>query len=92
MKMVFRKIFWPILRVFERNAPAQGYRPLNRKILLFVGILFLMLTGISFYFVIAAAVMGGLIPVIGFLVAGTVCLVVALLGSDGAVVKIWGSR
>jgi hypothetical protein len=52
----------------------------------------LLLTGVSLYFVIAAAVIGGLIPVIGFLVAGTVCLVVALLGSDGAVVKIWGSR
>jgi hypothetical protein len=92
MKMVFRKLFWPILRIFERDAPAQGYRPLNRKILLFVGILFLILTGISLYFVIAVAVAGGLIPAIGFFIAGTTCLVVGLLGSDGAVVKIWGSR
>lgn len=92
MKTVFRKIFWPILRIFERDAPALGYRPLNRKILLFVGLLFLLLTAVSLYFVIAAAVIGGLIPVIGFFIAGTVCLVVALLGSDGAVVKIWGSR
>ncbi|WP_438952588.1 hypothetical protein [Porticoccus sp.] len=92
MKTVFRKIFWPILRFFERNASAQGYRPLNRKILLSVGILFWILTGISLYFVISAAVIGGLIPVIGFFIAGTICLVVALLGSDGAVVKIWGNR
>lgn len=92
MKTVFRKIFWPILRIFERDAPAQGYRPLNRKILLLVGILFLVLTAISLYFVVVSGVMGGLIPVVGFSVAGTICLVVALLGSDGAVVKIWGSR
>ena len=92
MKTVFRKIFWPILRIFERDAPEQGYRPLNRKILFFVGILFWLLTAVSLYFVISAGVIGGLIPVIGFFVAGTICLVVALLGSDGAVVKIWGNR
>lgn len=92
MKDLFRKLCWPILRLFETGQEARGYRPSHRKILLAVGILFLFLSSFSLYLGIAAALSGAAIPVSVFSVVSLVCIVVALLGSDAAVARIWGSR
>jgi hypothetical protein len=92
MKALFSRLFWPILAIFETGRPAQGYRPSHRKILIAVGVLFSFLCGVSVYFGVTADMMGALIPSLIFFAVSLVCLVVALLGSDAAVARIWGSR
>lgn len=49
MKAVLTRLFWPILSFFERGENPENYRPSHRKILLAVGFLFLVLSGISFF-------------------------------------------
>ena len=91
MKDTLRKLFWPILKPFEKGNGPFAYKPLNRKILLAVGRLFLVLA----LAVLAIAPRNGpgfLIPVLVFGGVGLVGLVVGLLGSDRAVSNIWGSR
>ena len=92
MKAFFTRLFHPILSLFETDEPAAGYRPSHRKILLVVGVLFLFLTGVSVYFGLTADLMGALIPSVVFFSVSLVSLVVALLGSDSAVARIWGTR
>ena len=50
MKDIFRKLFWPILCFFEKGGSVEGYRQSHRKILLVVGFLFLVLSGVAFLF------------------------------------------
>ncbi|KPP98017.1 hypothetical protein [Marinobacter sp. HL-58] len=92
MKEVLRKVFWPILLFFEKGESAEGYRPSHRKILLAVGLLFLVLSGVSLLAALVAETLGALFPIILFFVIGLVCLVVGFLGSDSAVARIWGNR
>lgn len=92
MKDVLRKLFWPILFFFEKGGSAEGYRPSHRKILLAVGFLFLILSGISLFFSVVAETLSALFPIVLFFVISLVCFVVGLLGSDSAVARIWGSR
>jgi hypothetical protein len=92
MKDVFRKIFQPILNIFESGNDEYNYKASHRKILLAVGVLFLFLSTASAYFAISSAQFGGLIPVAVFFGIGFVCEVVGLLGTDRAVAKMWGSR
>lgn len=94
-KDVFRKVFWPILCVFEKGdkeASAEGYRPSHRKILFVVGFLFFVLSMVTLFFVMMTGTLGGLFPVTVFSFISLVCAVVATLGSDSAVAKIWGSQ
>lgn len=92
MKDVFRKVFWPILAFFEKGGNAEGYRPSHRKILLAVGFLFFVLSGVSLFFSIFAETLSALFPIVLFFVISLVCFVVGLLGSDSAVARIWGVR
>jgi hypothetical protein len=92
VKDVLRKVFWPILAFFEKGGSAEHYRPSHRKILLVVGFLFLVLSGISLFFSIVAETFSALLPIVLFFVISLVCFVVGLLGSDSAVARIWGSR
>nr|WP_284048067.1 hypothetical protein [Marinobacter sp. ATCH36] len=87
-----RKVFWPILFFFEKGSHAEGYRPSHRKILLVVGLLFLVLSGVSLFFSIFAQTLSALLPIVLFFVISLVCFVVGLLGSDSAVARIWGTR
>ena len=91
MKDTFRKLFWPLLKPFERGDGPFAYKSLNRKILLAVGILFLALAA-AVLLIAPRDGLGFLIPVLVFGGVGVVGLVVALLGSDRAVSNIWGSR
>lgn len=92
MKTKMRNFFSPILDMFESGEGEYIYKPSQRKILLAVGVLFIFLACISFYFVIGAAQFGGLIPGLVFLTVGVVCEIVGLLGSDRAVARIWKNR
>ena len=92
MRSTLRQLFWFVLRYFESGEQACNYKPLNRKILVVVGVLFSALGVISVYFALGQTQVGYLIPVIVFFAVAFVCLVVGLLGSDRAVANIWGNR
>jgi len=92
MKDQLRKIFSPILNIFENHEGPYNYKPLHRKILIVIGILF---SGLAIGVIFLApdeAGIGALFPVIVFLTAGIISLIVGLLGSDRAVARIWGNR
>lgn len=92
MRDVFIKLFWPILSFFEKGGSAEGYRPSHRKILFAVGFLFFVLSMATLFFVMITGTFGALFPVIVFFVISLVCAVVAVLGSDSAVARIWGNQ
>jgi len=92
MKNLLTKLCWPILASFEKSEGEYVYKPLNRKILIVLGVLFLALTiGIAFV-VINTQNWAGFLPVIIFGAVGVVCIVVGTLGTERAVAKIWGSK
>lgn len=87
-----QKLFWPILKPFEQGESAYNYKPLNRRILLILGCLFLFL---SLSVLVVAPKDRGLaylLPVIVFGSVGFVSLIVGTLGSDRAVSRIWRNR
>lgn len=92
MKKTLRKIFLPILRIFETGEGEYSYKKSHRSILLIVGVLFLFLSAGSAASAISSSQMGGIIPFLVFFLVGLVCEVVGLLGSNRAVAKIWGSK
>lgn len=92
MKNLLRRIFLPVLNVLESGEGAYSYRESHRKILIFVGGLFLVLSIVSGTAAIYAAQIGGVLPCLLFFLIGLVCIVVGLVGSDRAVAKIWGSK
>lgn len=91
MKDPLQKIF-PILNIFENDEEPYNYKSIHRKILIVIGILFSCLAIGVFFIAPAEAGLGILFPVIVFLAAGIVSLVVGFLGSDRAVAKIWRNR
>ncbi|UCD33327.1 MAG: hypothetical protein JSV38_05515 [Desulfobacterales bacterium] len=92
MKTQLRRLFWFILQYFEKGNEPYNYKPLNRKILVIVGFLFIGLSTVTLYLSIDAEGYGYLIPVIVFFGVGFVSITVGFLGSDRAVSKIWGNR
>jgi len=92
MKRFFTKLFSPILNIFENAEGDYAYRPSHRKILFVMGILFLIISGVALYFSLLINEMSGLLPVVLFGSIGLLCLIVAFLGSDKAVAKIWRNR
>ena len=92
MKQLFRTVFSPVLNIFENGDEPYAYRPLNRKILITIGVLFSALGSAVFYFSPADADPGYFLPVVVFGCAGAVCLIIGLLGNDRAVAKIWGNH
>jgi UDP-N-acetylmuramyl pentapeptide phosphotransferase/UDP-N-acetylglucosamine-1-phosphate transferase len=92
MKLVFRKIFSPILNYFEASEGEFNYRKSHRTILIIVGGLFLFLSSLSALMAMNAAQFGAFIPIVIFFIAGVVCIVVGSLGNDRAVATIWGSK
>jgi fatty acid desaturase len=92
MKNALRKIFSPILNIFENSKDEYAYKPSHRTILIAVGTLFLVLAGAGVFIAIAAAQPGGAFPAVVFGVIGSVCLIVGGLGSDKAVANMWKSR
>lgn len=87
-----KKLFSPILNIFEKGEARYAYKPLHRTILIVVAILFLVIASGSLYAAVTFSVMGGLIPTVVFLAGSIVCAVVGLLGSDKAVANMWKTR
>lgn len=92
MKDFFRRLFGFILRFFEAGDEPYSYKPLNRKVLIVVGVLFNAIWMFTTYLYAGKAGYDFLLPVAVFFIVGLVCLVVGLLGSDRAVAKIWGNK
>jgi hypothetical protein len=92
MEKIVRRIFQPILRIFESGDGEYRYETSHRKILIAMGVLFLALSTVSAVLAIISSQLGGLIPFLVFFMIGLVCEVVGLLGSNRAVAKIWGSK
>ena len=92
MRDILRKIFSPILVPFESGDDPVIYKASHRTILIAVGALFLLLSGVSTVSSIVTQQLGGIFPAVIFFGAGLVAEVVGLLGNDRAVAKIWGSR
>ena len=72
MKQVLRKIFAPILSLFEEQEGAFVYKPSHRLILKVVGCLFFILSIASLGASIEAGQLGALLPVIVFFAVGLV--------------------
>ncbi len=91
MKQTLRKIFLPILNIFESGSDPFVYKPSHRTILIILGGLFSGLATLVF-FLAQGKDPGYLFPVIIFGGAGFLSLLIGFLGTDRAVSKIWGSR
>ena len=91
-KPALRRLFRFVLEPFERGDQPYAYKPLNRKILIAVGVLFLVLFFVAAGFAMHFQAPGYALPVLVFFAAGATCLIIGLLGSDRAVSKIWGNR
>jgi len=92
MKQILRKICSPILNVFESGDEEYAIKPLSRKILLVISVLFSGLASVVFYLMPDEADVGYFLPVFIFGGIALVGFIVGLLGTDRAVAKIWGSR
>ena len=92
MKDTLRKLFSPILNLFEKGDELYVAKPLNRKILIIIGVLFSFLASVVIYLSYDKGEPGYFIPVVVFSGVAIVALVVGFLGNDRAVAKIWGNR
>ena len=92
MKLVFRKLFSPILNYFESGQDEFNYQKSHRIILIVVGGLFLFLSSISAFIAIGGPQLGAFIPIAVFFMAGFICIIVGSLGTERAVASIWGSK
>lgn len=92
MKEVLRKLFSPLLNVFESDDGSFTYNKSHRKILLVVACLFLTLASVALSAGVVFAQWGALLPTLIFICVGLTCLVVGALGTDRAVAKIWGNK
>ena len=92
MKNTLKTIFSPILNIFEKNNNDFIYRSLNRKIVLFISVVFSLLAfGLPAYMP-QLIEMGYWFVMIVFGGLSLVGLIVGILGSDKAVAKLLGSR
>jgi len=89
---MLQKTCSPILNQFENDAPEYYVRPLNRKIVLAIGVLMTFLAGITFYIAYPDKLSSYFLPPLIFFAVGFTALVVGCLGSDKAVAKLIGSK
>lgn len=92
MKSFLRKLASPILNPLENAEGDYAYSPSHRTILWIMGVLFLGVAAITLYFSLQINQMAGLFPVILFSGIALLCFIVAGLGSEKAVAKIWRNR
>jgi len=92
VKRSLRRIFSPLLNIFESGEEPFSYKRSHRTILVVVGGLFLVLA-------LGVAVLGvhfnqtgAIIPFVVFFSVALSAIVVGTLGSDRAVSKIWGNK
>jgi len=92
MKALFRKIFSFILVPFESGTEPYEYKPLNRKILLFISFMFFGLAMLVLYITPEGSSLDYALPVVVFSIIAILGLVIGLLGNERAIAKIWGSK
>ncbi|MCW9030485.1 MAG: hypothetical protein OQK58_03270 [Gammaproteobacteria bacterium] len=92
MKNLLQNIFSPILNIFEKNNEEFIYRSLNRKIVIFISVVFFLLAFALPAYMPKLIEMGYWFVMIVFGALSLVGLVVGFLGSDKAVAKLLGSR
>ncbi|MDG2472881.1 MAG: hypothetical protein P8M71_07180 [Pseudomonadales bacterium] len=93
MKNGLRKLFAPLLNIFENDEGDYAYKPMSRGILIVIALLF---GGLTVGMVVISQQMalgwGALIPVSVFSAVSLFCLIIGGLGTDRAVARVWGSR
>lgn len=92
MKQILRKLAAPILRPLENSTGEYEYSPSHRTVLKIMGVLFFGIAGITLYFSLMINELGGLLPVVLFGGIGLICLLVAYVGTDKEVAKLWRNR
>lgn len=92
MKVFLRKIFNPILNIFEKGDGPYVYKSMNRKILIAVGLMFASIAAIVILYILHNNAYGYFLPALVFSVVAIVSLVVGTLGNERAVAKIWGNK
>ncbi|MEM9256755.1 MAG: hypothetical protein AAGA91_15010 [Pseudomonadota bacterium] len=92
MKQPLRKLFAPILNLFEKGDTSVSIKKSHRPILKGVGALFFLLSLISLAAARSTGQVFAFVPCIVFLCVSAVCLIVGFLGTDEAVAKIWGNK
>ncbi len=89
MKQIVRTIFKPLLAPLESSDAPYAYKRSHRIILMTISGLFFFLASLSFFL---APSVDYLFPVLVFGGAGLCGFVVALVGEDSAVARIWGAK
>ena len=93
MKNGLRKLFAPLLKIFEHGQGDYAYKPMSRIILIVLALLFGGLTvGLIIISQQMALGWGAMIPVSVFSAVSLFCLIIGGLGTDRAVARVWGSR
>lgn len=92
MKKLLRKLASPLLNSLENSEGDYQYSPSHRTVLKVMGLLFLGVAGVTLYFVMKIEEWAGLLPFILFGGIGLLALLVAYVGSDKAVAKLWRNR
>lgn len=92
MKNALTKLFSPILNLFENDSDEYILKPLNRKVVLAIGVLMTGLSILVFYLAWPDQIGSYFLPPLIFGVVGITALIVGCLGSDHAVAKLIGNR
>jgi len=92
VKQLLRKIFSPLLSIFEAGDNPYNYKKSQRTILLIIGAIFLILSILVTIAGAATGEYGAMFPSIIFLAVSVTCLVIGFLGTERAVAKIWGNK
>ena len=92
MTALLKKLFSPILNHFENGEGVYNYKKSHRTILIVVGCLFCILSGLLLAVTLFTSKFAALFPCAIFAGAAVVCLVVGCLGSDQAVATLWKNR
>ncbi len=93
MKQLLRSVFAPLLGLFEGGNEPYQYKPSYRTILLVFAFLFGALAAFVLWLMLSSDIsqLGYFLPVLVFGGIGLLTLLVALLGTDRAVSRLWYS-
>lgn len=92
MKNTLRKIFSPILNLFEQGDGPYVYKSMSRKILIAMGLMFAGIATVVILYIIHNKAYGYALPAIVFSTVALVSIIVGALGNERAVAKIWGNK
>lgn len=92
MKESLRRLFSPILKIFENESDEFNLTKTNRKVVLFISVTFACLAILIPIIVAGKPVSSYIFPTLVFGTIGIVGLIVGCLGSDHAVAKLVGNR